>query len=739
MSMHKIRIGVLMGGKSGEREVSFNSGRTVCDHLDTMRYAIIPLYQTTDGNLFVLPWSFLHRGKTSDFEQRLVCQAQQIMWDDLKNLIDCVYIAMHGQYAEDGTVQGIFELLKIPYVGSKVFASALGMDKIMQKKFMRMHTINVPNYVVVNPVDIEEDNIALILERMHDNKITFPCIVKPGNEGSSLGVSIAANCDELYLALMRACYEGAIRPRKVLIEEKIKGMEFSCIVLTDYRTNTLLPLPPTEIIADESIGFFDYDQKYMPGKSLQITPARCLQQDIERIQETCVKVMHCLEFTNLGRIDGFLTDGGDIIIIDPNSFAGAAPASFLFKQAAQIGMNHTALINYLIQTELHYYGMTPMIEKDFDTQEQKSAGKIRVAVLLGGSSNEKEISLESGRNVLYKLSPHKYEPIAIFVTDSLQLFRIDERILLSSSTSVIEQEITNEMQIKWSDLPTIADFVFIALHGGQGENGCVQGMLEMLNLPYNGSSVLTSALCMDKYKTNSLLAMNGFDVPANMLVNLQELHNPTELLNQIEDTFIFPIIIKPHDDGCSVLVHKVMDKAEVLPILQKFVLEKKQYALIEECIRGTELTVGVLGNENPVALPPSQVMVQGAILSIEEKFLPGAGENQTPALLPPQTITLIQKTIESVYAIVNCKGYARIDCFYQSAEQSPTNKERIIIIEINTLPGLTPATCIFHQAAEIGLKPMDFIDLIIEYGFKEHLHIRSNNYQEQVSTMLING
>jgi len=138
-----------------------------------------------------------------------------------------------------------------------------------------------------------------------------------------------------------------------------------------------------------------------------------------------------------------------------------------------------------------------------------------------------------------------------------------------------------------------------------------------------------------------------------------------------------------------------------------------------------ELTVGVIGNNMPQALPPSQAVATAGILSIQEKFLPGAGENQTPAPLSPETLVNVQKIMERVYKELNCKGYARIDCFYQSAQESKTGQERVIILEVNTLPGLTPATVIFHQAAELGIKPMDFIDKIIQLGFEEHTHINS--------------
>ena len=259
------------------------------------------------------------------------------------------------------------------------------------------------------------------------------------------------------------------------------------------------------------------------------------------------------------------------------------------------------------------------------------------------------------------------------------------------------------------------------MHGGPGENGAVQGTLEMLGIPYNGSSVLTSALCMDKYKTNQFLKAQGFDVPHGILISKNEwLQNQKETIATIIPQIPFPLIVKPHDDGCSVMVQKIKKIEDLPAAIEAIFTQSKEFALLEECIVGMELTVGVMGNDTPRALPPSQAVCISDILSIEEKFLPGAGENQTPAPLPATTLAFVQKTMEEVYKAVDAKGYARIDCFYQTAQQSPTGTERVIILEINTLPGMTPATCIFHQAAEIGIKPMDFIDLIIDLGFENH-------------------
>jgi len=461
----------------------------------------------------------------------------------------------------------------------------------------------------------------------------------------------------------------------------------------------------------------------MPGRALEHTPPRCGQEHIKNIQEVCCRVTELLDVKTVSRVDGFLCPDGSIIIFEANTITGMSPTSFLFREAAELGMSHTDLINHLIKTELYHYGMlNPKEEQSItETAEPMDTQKIRVAVLLGGQTHEKEISLESGRNVIYKLSPQKYQAIPVFVTSSMELYMLNQSQLVRNSTTEIETLLDNAHKIRWADLPSIADFVFIGLHGGMGENGAVQGTLEMLGLPYNGSSVLASALCMDKYKTNEFLRNNGFEAPKSVLVEYNNWKTKTdEAVQTILQSLDFPIIVKPHDDGCSTLVQKVQDEKKLRSAIEAIFNDNKTHALVEECISGMELTVGIVGNENPKALPASQAVVTGDILSIEEKFLPGAGENQTPAPLEAPAMSYVQTIIEGVYTLVGCKGYARIDCFYQNATQSPTDKERVVIIEINTLPGLTPATCIFHQAAEIGIKPMDFIDLIVTLGFEHH-------------------
>lgn len=346
--------------------------------------------------------------------------------------------------------------------------------------------------------------------------------------------------------------------------------------------------------------------------------------------------------------------------------------------------------------------------------EQK---KLRVAIFMGGDSAERETSLDTGRNVYYKLSTDKYEKIPLFVDDNMHLYRIDDKLIVKNSTSDLKRELTPDLQVKWSELPTICDFGFIGLHGGRGENGAVQGALETLGIPYNGPGVFASALCMLKDKTNDFLAAHGFDVSRHTTISKKvwaTRPDPKELLDKAKLTL--PVIVKPTNDGCSVLVSKATTPAELATQLDHFFSKRETDAMVEEFIVGEELTCGVIGNENPHAFVPSRCVAVKGILSLEEKFLPGAGENQTPAPLSPSAMKMVREIVAQAYTTVGCQGYSRIDCFFQDATISPTKKDRLIFLEFNTLPALTPATCLFHQAAEDNIRPQQLLDMIVNFG-----------------------
>ncbi|HXA01021.1 MAG TPA: hypothetical protein VNW99_03480, partial [Cytophagaceae bacterium] len=297
--------------------------------------------------------------------------------------------------------------------------------------------------------------------------------------------------------------------------------------------------------------------------------------------------------------------------------------------------------------------------------------------------------------------------------------------------------------------------VFIALHGRPGEDGSVQAELEKYNVPYNGSGIESSKITINKYDTNEILKRRGISVANHMLVTKKDWDaSPKELIEKIEKDFKYPIIAKPADDGCSSAVKKIKSRedlqafaklifgiepvdgsesARVLNLKYNEEFPCKTYFLIEDLISKEgakhflEVTGGLLTRYNQEGkieyevFEPSETLATGDVLSLEEKFLAGEGQNITPARFSkdPESHELISEQVRSelqkVAKILNIQGYARIDAFVRIFEN---NKAETIIIEVNSLPGMTPATCIFHQCAINGYKPYDFIDNILTFGIQ---------------------
>lgn len=298
------------------------------------------------------------------------------------------------------------------------------------------------------------------------------------------------------------------------------------------------------------------------------------------------------------------------------------------------------------------------------------------------------------------------------------------------------------------------DFIFIALHGRPGEDGTLQRILEAYDIPYNGSGIATTALTIDKYATNQFLAQKGFPIAQQLLITKKDwMCDQDSAIHTIEEAFAYPIIAKPVDDGCSAGVVRITDNAmliayasanfrnkplisvglmqtlglhaaDYIPKQERFLLE----ALIQkdpESLNWLETTTGLLTHMDPngntlyEVFEPSETIAADAILSLEEKFLAGEGHNITPARFhsDAKVAAMISKSVKSQLATIaqalNLQGYARIDAFVKIYAHQ---KVEVWVIEINALPAMTPATCIFHQCALNGYTPFDFIDAIIQYG-----------------------
>lgn len=593
----------------------------------------------------------------------------------------------------------------------------------------------------------------------------------------------------------------------ILIERFIIGKEFSCIVIENEKGEPVA-LPPTEIIKKSDL--FDYRAKYLPGISRKITPIDLPAEQIEAIRRECCRLFRTIRADVYARIDGFIDALGEIYLNDPNTTSGMLPSSFFFHQAAEIGLNPSQFLTYIIRTSLAARARTPknnyFVGKQLEAldlalahKQKNPKPKTRVAVIMGGYSSERHISVESGRNVYEKLaSSGKYEPLPVFLTGNDQnheLYLIPINMMLKDNADDIKekvQEIEKNKQktesttqadekslilekireeakditekyaqkaifeaqkISYQDLKNLVDEVFIALHGRPGEDGALQQKLIEVGLPFNGSGVESSKITINKYETNEILAKNGILVAKHQLLYKEKwLNNQEEQIRLIEKEFSYPFIAKPADDGCSSAVKKIKNREELRAYAEMSFREteaflpeatailklkageefpKRTYFLIEELIEKKdavhflEITGGMLttrkadGSRSYQVFEPSETLATGEVLSLEEKFLAGEGQNITPARFaknPEENRRIsaeVRKTLQKAAEILQVEGYCRIDAFVRVYADG---RVETIVIEINSLPGMTPATCIFHQAALDGYKPYEFIDKILEYG-----------------------
>ncbi len=352
------------------------------------------------------------------------------------------------------------------------------------------------------------------------------------------------------------------------------------------------------------------------------------------------------------------------------------------------------------------------------TGEAKTAPKLRVGIIMGGLSSEKEVSLESGRNIFSKIDRRQYDPIAIFMDGRAALWEIPVKLLMRNSTSDIEDDLKEEaVPIPYESLKTRVDVVCLGLHGKYGEDGCMQGLLELLGIPYTGSGVLASAIGMDKFVSRRILEISGIDVPRTIPVPRRQWDAGREtIIGEITRRVGFPCVVKPNREGCSTAVRKVI-AAEGLADALDGAFKWDNLALVEEFIMGMEVTCGVLGVDTPEALTPSETIPTDGLLSLEDKFLYGQGENKTPARLPAGQLEKVRETAVRSFLALNLKGYARIDMFVRT-------DGRVAVLEPNTLPGLTPSTVLFHQAAASGITQGGLIDRIIRSALEVHARKR---------------
>jgi len=299
-SLKKKRVAVMMGGLSREREISLKTGKAIQKALTEKGYTVIPI---DVGN---------------DIAEKLV-----------KEKIEWAFLALHGRFGEDGTIQGMLELMRIPYTGSGVLASALAMHKIMTKKFFLCEKIPTPRFEVFHREEITKD-------LPKKNSLPLPVVVKPAREGSTIGISIVQKDEELGPALKKA----GEYDEEILVEEFMKGREITVGILEN------IPLPIIEIVPKS--GFYDYYSKYTKGETQYILPARIPREKYLYAQEISLKAFQILDCSGVARVDLMTDENENPYVIDVNTMPGMTETSLLPKAASYAGIPFGDLVERIL-------------------------------------------------------------------------------------------------------------------------------------------------------------------------------------------------------------------------------------------------------------------------------------------------------------------------------------------------------------------------------------------------------
>jgi D-alanine-D-alanine ligase len=320
-----VRVAVFMGGRSDEHDVSINSGKKVLSAL-AGREALSVVIER-DGRWIVGGEAQRSAGAAIDV---------------VKQKADVAFLALHGPFGEDGTIQGFLEVNQIAYTGSGVAASALAMDKPRTKIVYRHFGLSTPDFFFVDRATWREQKKS-DLDRAQD-VVSFPCVVKPARLGSSVGISFPKDKAELE----RAIDQLLLRTEDVIVERFVKGRELTCGVLAIDHEQRVFPLPPTEIIPGAKHAFFDYTAKYTPGATEEITPARISPEATQRVQSLALQAHRALGCRDFSRTDFILTDDNQALILETNTIPGLTETSLLPQGAAALGIDYASLIGILV-------------------------------------------------------------------------------------------------------------------------------------------------------------------------------------------------------------------------------------------------------------------------------------------------------------------------------------------------------------------------------------------------------
>lgn len=310
---------------------------------------------------------------------------------------------------------------------------------------------------------------------------------------------------------------------------------------------------------------------------------------------------------------------------------------------------------------------------------------LKIAVLYGGVSKEREVSISSSKGIIDALKKNGHDVVAI----DFHPERLHE---------IIELKV---------------DLVFIALHGKFGEDGSIQGLLDMLNIPYVGSGVLASALAMDKYKAKQLFESVNIPTAKGKLYRIMDTTDVTEIVEDIVNNFSVPFVIKPNREGSTVGLTIVKKHDEINEAIER-ATESDEYILVEQFIKGKELTVPVLGKMNEeTALPIIEIIPKNELYDYESKYSEGGSEHIIPARISDELTEQIQNYAVRAHQALGCETYSRADFLL-------TDDGKPYILEVNTLPGMTPTSLFPDSAKAVNMSYEEIVEKLVQLTVKQH-------------------
>lgn len=789
-----MKIAILCGGPSLERGISLNSARSVCDHLQSASLEVLPIYFNQKKEAYEISRGQLYSNTPSDFDFKLTQTAKPLSKAALiKRLksVDLVFPVMHGPFGEDGTIQRFLTSIKVPFVGSPEAACKLAFDKFKANEFIAKNDFfTLPSMVLKGHLDNHKKEITDFFSK-HQLK---RAIVKPATGGSSIAVYSVSTPEEA-LEKANEIFTKRVDTR-VVIEPFCEGTEFTVIILQNKFGLPVAVMPSEIEISYEDHQVFDYRKKYLATRQVSYhCPPRFSNKIIEKIQVQAEQLFTLFGMQDFARFDGWLMEDGKIWFSDFNPISGMEQNSFLFMQAARIGMSHSDVLRYVLKNACRRHKLPLPLERAVSDEK-----KTPVNVLFGGKTAERQVSVMSGTNVWLKLrqsnkytaSPYLLDeaenvwqlPYALTLNhtveeihascvsakeDEARLHDLVERVTLklAATDSELTEKWFTPKKMSLNDFIKKSSFVFTGLHGGIGEDGRLQALLEKNNVPHNGSDSKASALCMNKFETGERLeslekegvfaakkSLVSFGFLTSMKgVSLKRYWN--ELCSELGSK---SVIVKPVGDGCSAGIARLFSASDLSKYLDhakggsafipagslteqhgqiemptnpmdslmferfiktdrvRVIASKLKWETVNDWI---EITMGVLELDSGLkAMTPSLTVAVGHVLSLEEKFQGGTGVNITPPPSPfvkPSAIKKAQARMELVAKALGIRGYARIDAFMH------VKTGELIIIEANSTPGLTPSTVIYHQALQEkpALYPTAFLEKVVEAGLKK--------------------